>query len=127
MSMKRDELIDVVLTSHWETHRRAAPNLQRYDEDGYQYLIGKDDGGEGYFLIWNNSGPVGSLDIDSYKIVTAEARKAGLHPPFHVYARYETFQSPNVRFWKIPDKILAHLGLDENDSYNNPAEEDEAA
>ena len=31
MSMKRDELIDVVLTSHWETQRRSAPNLQRFD------------------------------------------------------------------------------------------------
>jgi adenine-specific DNA-methyltransferase len=61
-----------------------------------------------------------------YKTVTAEAKRAELRPPFHVYARYETFQSPNVRFWKIPDKILAHLGLDENDTYNNPSE-DEAA
>jgi adenine-specific DNA-methyltransferase len=126
MNMKRDELIDVVLTSHWETQRRAAPSLQRYDEAGYQYLIGKDEVGEGYFLIWNNGGPVGSLDLDSYKVVTAEAKRAGLRPPLHVYARYETFQSPNVRFWKIPDKILAHLGLDEHDIYNNPTE-DEAA
>jgi len=119
MSMKRDELIDVVLTSHWETQRRVAPSLQRFDEAGYQYLIGKDEMGEGYFLIWNNEGPVGTLDLESYKIVTAEAKKARLHPPYQVYARYETFQSPNVRFWKIPDKILAHLGLDENDRYNN--------
>ncbi|WP_188915030.1 site-specific DNA-methyltransferase [Salinarimonas ramus] len=129
MSMKRDELIDVVLTSHWETHRRTAPNLQRLDEDGYQYLIGRDADGEGYFLVWNNCGPVGTLDIDSYKIVTSEAKRAGLKPPFHVYARYEAFQSPNVRFWKIPDKILAHLGLDENDRYNNADQggEEEAA
>jgi adenine-specific DNA-methyltransferase len=126
MTMKRDELIDVVITSHWETNRRTAPNLQRFDEDGYQYLVGKDELGEGYFLIWNNGGPVGSLDLDSYKIVAAEAKKARLKPPFHVYARYETFQSPNVRFWKIPDKILAHLGLDENDTYNN-VDDDEAA
>jgi adenine-specific DNA-methyltransferase len=127
MTMKRDELIDVVLTSHWETHRRTAPNLQRYDEADYQYLIGRDEAGEGYFLIWNNGGPVGSLDLDSYKIVTGEAKRAALHPPFHVYARYETFQTPNVRFWKIPDKVLAHLGLNENESYNDPNDEDEAA
>jgi adenine-specific DNA-methyltransferase len=126
MNMMRDELIDVVLTSHWETQRRTAPNLQRFDEEGYQCLIGKDDIGEGYFLVWSNSGSVGSLDLDSYKIISAEAKRAGLKPPFHVYARYETFQTPNVRFWKIPDKILAHLGLDENESYNN-SDEDEAA
>jgi adenine-specific DNA-methyltransferase len=127
MSMKRDELIDVVLTSHWESQRRSAPSLQRFDQDGYVYLIGKDDIGEGYFLIWNNGGPVGSLDLDSYKIVSNEAKKADLRPPYHVYARYETFQSPNVRFWKIPDKILSHLGLDENEQYNNTDGDEEAA
>jgi adenine-specific DNA-methyltransferase len=125
MSMKRDELIDVVLTSHWEAQRRVAPSLQRFDEAGYHYLIGKDEMGEGYFLIWNNGGPVGTLDLESYKVVIAEAKKAGLHPPYQIYARYETFQSPNVRFWKIPDKILAHLGLDENDRYNNAAADEE--
>lgn len=126
MTMKRDELIDVVITSHWETHRRGAPNLQRLDDDGHQYLIGRDETGEGYFLIWDGGGAVGSLDLDSYKTLVAEAKKAGLKPPFHVYARYEAFQSPNVRFWKIPDKILAHLGLDENEAYNDAAE-DQAA
>ena len=36
-----------------------------------------------------------------------------------MYARYELYQSRNVRFYKIPDKILAHLGLNENsDPYN---------
>jgi adenine-specific DNA-methyltransferase len=126
MSMKRDELIDVVLTSHWETHKRAAPNLHRLEEDGYQYLIGRDELCEGYFLIWDTSGPVGSLDLDTYSVVSSEAKKAGLKPPFHVYARYETFQTPNVRFWKIPDKILSHLGLDENDRYNNTDDDAES-
>ncbi len=125
MTMKKDELIDVVITSHWELQRRTAPNLQRVDDSSFQYLIGRDDMDEGYFLIWNNGGPVGSLDLDSYKIVAAEARKANLKPPYHVYARYETFQTPNVRFWKIPDKILAHLGLNEDDRYNDAGEDDE--
>lgn len=124
LTMQRDELIDVVLTSHWENHKRSAPSLKRVDEDNYQYLVGLDHNGEGYFLIWDNGGPVGSLGIDTYKKVALEAKKASIEPPFHVYARYEMFQSPNVRFWKIPDKILADLGLNENDEYNN---EDESA
>ena len=124
LTMQRDELIDVVLTSHWENHKRSAPSLKRVDEDNYQYLVGLDHNGEGYFLIWDNGGPVGSLSIDTYKKVALEAKKASIEPPFHVYARYEMFQSPNVRFWKIPDKILADLGLNENDEYNN---EDESA
>lgn len=124
LSMQKDELIDVVLTSHWETHKRAAPSLQLLEGEADQYLIGKDENGEGYFLIWDNGGPVGSLTLDTYKRVAQEAKKANVKPPFHAYARYEMYQSPNVRFWKIPDKILADLGLNEHDQYNN---EDEPA
>ncbi|MBO6809237.1 site-specific DNA-methyltransferase [Thalassospira sp.] len=122
LTMQRDELIDVVLTSHWENHKRSAPSLSRVDDESYQYLIGQDENGEGYFLIWDNEGPVGSLNLDTYKKVAQEAKKASIAPPFHVYARYEMFQSPNVRFWKIPDKILSDLGLNENDEYNNDEE-----
>lgn len=122
LSMQRDELIDVVLTSHWENHKRSTPSLKRVDEESFQYLVGLDQNGEGYFLIWDNGGPVGSLSLDTYKKVALEAKKASIEPPFHVYARYEMFQSPNVRFWKIPDKILADLGLNENDEYNNEDE-----
>lgn len=122
LTMQRDELIDVVLTSHWENQKRSAPSLKRVDEESYQYLVGLDQNGEGYFLIWDNGGPVGSLSLDTYKKVALEAKRASIEPPFHVYARYEMFQSPNVRFWKIPDKILADLGLNENDEYNNKDE-----
>ena len=122
LSMQKDELVDVVLTSHWETHRRTAPSLTRLDDESYQYLIGRDENDEGYFLIWDNGGPVGSLNLETYKRVALYAKKANIQPPFHVYARYEMFQSPNVRFWKIPDKILADLGLTENDEYNNEDE-----
>jgi adenine-specific DNA-methyltransferase len=127
LSMKKDELVDVVITSHWDDSRRGSPNLVRLDDPKYAYLVGKDDGGEGYFIIWNNGGPVGQLDRDSYKLVLKDAEKAGLKPPYHVYARYEVYQSPNVQFWKIPDKILAHLGLNENSDRFNEGGDEEAA
>jgi adenine-specific DNA-methyltransferase len=119
LSMMKDELVDVVITSHWDETRRGSPNLIRIEDPKYTYLVGKDDRGEGYFIIWNNGGPVGQLDRDSYRLVLKDAEKAVLKPPYHVYARYEVYQSPNVQFWKIPDKILAHLGLNENsDRFN---------
>lgn len=123
LSMKKDELIDVVITSHWEMGRRNSPTLIRLDDPKFTYLVGRNEQGEGYFIIWNNGGPVGQLDRDSYRIVLKDAEKAGLKPPFHVYARYEVYQSRNVQFWKIPDKILAHLGLNEN---SDPFNDDEA-
>ena len=119
MSMKRDELIDVVITSYWDTNRRNAPTLQRIDDPKFTYLVGKNEQNEGYFIIWKGDGPVGQLDVNTYRDVLAEGKKAGLKTPYHVYARYEVYQSKNVLFYKIPDRILAHLGLNEaSDRYN---------
>jgi adenine-specific DNA-methyltransferase len=112
LSMRRDELIDVVITSHWEIGKRGAPTLIRIDDPKtYTYLVGRNEEDEGYFIIWDGDGPVGQLDTDTYRIVLQEGKKAALKPPYHVYARYEVYQSKNVYFYKIPDKILAHLGL----------------
>ncbi len=120
LTMKKDELVDVVITSHWDVGRRGSTNLIRIDDPKYNYLVGRNEQGEGYFIVWNNGGPVGQLDRDSYRIVLKEAEKADIKPPYHVYARYEVYQSRNVQFWKIPDKILAHLGLNENsDRFND--------
>lgn len=123
LTMKKDELIDLVITSHWENGKRGGCGLIRFEEDGYKYLVGCNEQKEGYFLIWNGGDKVGQLDQNSFATVVQEAKKAGLKQPYHVYARYEIYQSRNVVFYKIPDKILAHLGLNENsDSFN----EDEA-
>lgn len=127
LSMKKDELVDVVITSHWETGTRNSPNLIRIEDSRFTYLVGRSQHGEGYFIIWHNGGgPVGQLDVASYNLVLQDAKKADLKPPYHVYARYEIYQSKNVRFYKIPDKILAHLGLNENsDPYNEEGGEAE--
>ena len=125
LSMKKDELVDVVITSHWDTGSRNSPNLVRIEDPKFTYLVGKNQQEEGYFIIWNNVGPVGQLDVTSYNLVLQDAKKAELKPPYNVYARYEIYQSKNVRFYKIPDKILAHLGLNENtDPYNEENGED---
>jgi adenine-specific DNA-methyltransferase len=125
LSMKKDELVDVVITSHWDSGSRNGPNLIRIEDPKFTYLVGKNQQEEGYFIIWNNGGPVGQLDITSYNLVLQDAKKAGLKPPYNVYARYEVYQSKNVQFFKIPDKILAHLGLNENsDPYNENGKED---
>lgn len=119
LSMRKDELIDVLITSHWEINSRNSPTLIRMELKNFKYLVGKNQKDEGYFLIWNGGNAVGQLDVENYNIVLQEGRKAALKPPYHVYARYELYQSKNVIFYKIPDKILAHLGLNESsDRYN---------
>jgi adenine-specific DNA-methyltransferase len=75
LSMKKDELVDVVITSHWDETRRSSPNLIRIEDPRYSYLVGKDDRSEGYFIIWNNGGPVGQLDRDTYRLVLKDAER----------------------------------------------------
>ncbi len=104
LTMKKDELIDLVITSHWENSRRGSAGLIRFESDGFKYLVGRNEQNEGYFLIWNGGDKVGQLDEASYATVLAEGKKAGLKQPYHVYARYEVYQSRNVIFYKIPDK-----------------------
>lgn len=123
--MKRDELIDVVITSHFDAGKRKTSSLIRIDDNKYQYLIGKNEQGEGYFVIWESDDSVGHLDEDMYDIVLKESKQAGLKAPHHVYARYQVYQSQNVRFYQIPDRILMHLGFNEfSDPFNNDQSEE---
>lgn len=124
LSMRKDELIDVVITSHWENNRRGGGSLIRIEDEGYKYLVGRNEQNEGYFLIWNGGNEVGQLDEDTYVTVIQEGKRAGLKQPYHVYARYEIYQSRNINFYKIPDKILAHLGLNENNDRFNEESDD---
>jgi len=124
LTMRKDELIDLLITSHWENGRRGSSGLIRIDEPGYKYLVGSNEQGEGYFLIWNGGDKVGQLDADTYTVVVQEGKRAGLKQPYHVYARYEVYQSRSVIFYKVPDKILAHLGLNENsDAFNEESDD----
>lgn len=120
LEMKREELIDVITTSHWEDDKRKATSvIERINKD-YKYLVGKNILNEGFFIIWNGKDSVGELNQSTYMELLAEAKKEGVNTPFHVYARYQVYQTPKVRFYQIPDKVLMHLGLNENsDRYNN--------
>jgi adenine-specific DNA-methyltransferase len=127
MSMKRDEMVDLIVATHWDTGKKNNISLERIDEKGYLYYVGKNLINEGYFIVWENDGKnVGTLDYTTYGKIVQEAKKANLKTPYHVYARYEVYQdSKNVVFYKIPDKILAHLGLNENsERFNEDVEGD---
>lgn len=126
LEMKRDELIDIIITTHWEDDRRRATSvIDRIDKD-YRYLVGHNILNEGFFIIWNGEDSVGELNQKTYMELLEEAKKEGVKFPFHVYARYQVYQTPKVKFYQIPDKVLMHLGLNENsDRYNNQEETEE--
>lgn len=124
LKMQREELVDVIITSHWEdSNRKSTGNITKIRKD-YKYLVGKNILGEGFFIVWDIKDEVGELNYETYMEVLKEAKIEGLKPPYHIYARYQLYQTPKVKFYQIPDKILMHLGLNENsDVYNNMNEE----
>lgn len=121
LKMRREEIIDVIITSHWEEERkRSTSSIVRINKERYKYLIGKNTLDEGFFIIWDGKDSVGHLDMETYNQILKEAKSEGVKHPYHVYARYQIYQSDKVKFYQIPDKILMHLGLNENsDRYNN--------
>ena len=124
LAMEREEMVDAVIASYYDTSRRRGNGLIGVDVTSYQYLVARNSEGEGFFLIWN--GPDKNTDFteDVYEICSEEARHAELKPVYHVYARYNLFQTENVNFLQIPDRILIDFGLDlRTDSFSEAGEQ----
>ena len=109
--MERDEMLDTVIASHYDSGRRRGHGLVSMVDDGYQYLIACNGDNEGFFLIWDGPDRNTNFTEEVYEAIAAEAKKAGLTPTYHVYARLYVFQTNTVRFYQIPDRILADFGL----------------
>jgi len=125
LAMEREEMVDTVIASYYDTSRqRGMSTLVAYDPAEYRYLVARNGESEGFFLIWEGAGKNTDFTEDVYEACSEEARSAGLKPTFHVYARYNLFQTDNVRFYQIPDRILIDFGLDvRNDSFGDDEEE----
>lgn len=119
LQMEREEMVDTVIASYYDsTKRRGAGNLVSMTDDANKYLVARNGDGEGFFLVWDGADGNTDFDEDVYEACSEEASLAGLKPVYHVYARYNFFQTDNVRFYQIPDRILIDFGLDlRNDSY----------
>lgn len=111
LRMERDEMLDTVIASHYDSSRRRGPALVSLGDNGYRYLIAKNADNEGFFLVWG--GPDKNTDFteEVYEAIAQEAQQAELARAYHVYARLYVFQTENVRFYQIPDRILANFGL----------------
>ncbi|GER88932.1 hypothetical protein KDW_30940 [Dictyobacter vulcani] len=115
LRMERDEMLDTVIASHFDTRSRRGDHLIRVDngKTPYRYLIAQNTEHEGFFLVWD--GPDSNTDFTElvYEACAEEAELAGLKSaPYHVYARLYRYQTDGIRFYQIPDRILADFGLD---------------
>lgn len=113
LSMEREELADTIIGSHFDAERRRRESLVTFATNPkFKYLVARNANDEGFFLIWNGSQGKADFDEDVYEACAAEAKRAGLAPRYHVYARLYLYQTNNVDFNQIPDKILTDFGLD---------------
>lgn len=113
LNMEREDLADTIIASHFDAAARRRDVLINVPSDvGYRYLVAHNADSEGFFLIWN--GAKGNMDFteETYEACAKEAKKAGLANRYHVYARLYRFQTSNVVFYQIPDRILMDFGLD---------------
>jgi len=123
LEMERDEMTDTVIASHYDVNRRGGPSLIIMTNEGYNYLVARNSLNEGFYLVWDGSDEPPVFTEDVYDAVVNEAIKAGLKPVYHVYARFNFFQSDDVRFYQIPDQILMDFGLNVNEPFNNESDE----
>jgi adenine-specific DNA-methyltransferase len=113
LNMERKDLADTIIASHFDAATRKRDALVRISSNpAYKYLVACNNESEGFFLIWN--GTRGNIDFteETYEACAKEAKKAGLTARYHVYARLYRFQTSNVVFYQIPDRILMDFGLD---------------
>lgn len=120
LAMERDLMADTVIASHYDAERRGGPSLVRLSDPRCKYLVARNGDNEGFFLIWEGAGKSPVLDEHAYEEIVAEALAMNLAPVYHVYARFNLYQSDDVRFYQIPNRILMDFGLSEaNDAFNN--------
>lgn len=113
LALEKEEMIDLLLTTHWEQSERASHHLRRLPAGEYRHLFAINSRGQGFFLIWNGPGKAAVLDRTAFKEIFDEARASKLTPPYNVYARTCTYAGPNIEFYQIPDRILEKLGFNQ--------------
>jgi adenine-specific DNA-methyltransferase len=112
LDMEREEMVDTVIASHFDANRKRGSNLIRVNGREWRYLVAKNSDDEGFFLVWDGPDRDTNFGAQQYEACAKEAETAGLKPVYHVYARLYLYQTENVRFYQIPDRILADFGLD---------------
>lgn len=110
LALEREEMIDLLVTSHWDQGDRSS-FLRRLPAASGRHLFGVDGSHRGYFLVWDGPNAGNRLNREVFKQIVAEAKQHDLKPPYHVYARLNSYDGPNVEFYQIPDRILEKLGV----------------
>lgn len=119
-ALAREEMIDLLLTSYWDKAEKAKSYLRRLPAGQYRYLFAVNLKNEGFFLIWGSPDKPSVLNREAFKGIVAEANVEGLASRYHVYASIAPYTGAGIEFYKIPDKVLEHIGFNpRSDAFNN--------
>ncbi len=128
LALEREEMVDLLLTSFWSDRDRGAAHLRRLPAGNHKHLFAMGGRNEGYFLVWEGPDKPSNLNQVSYRAISAEAERAGLLQPFHVFARRATYLGPGAEFYQIPNRILERMGFNEAvDAYSHGSDVEEEA
>lgn len=119
-ALAREEMIDLLLTSYWDKSEKAKSYLRRLPAGSHRFLFAVNPKNEGFFLVWEAADKPSILNRDVFRAIVEEAKKAKLNSRYHVYASTAPYTGASVEFYKIPDKVLEHIGFNpRSDAYNN--------
>lgn len=126
-ALQREEMIDLLLTSHWDKSDRAKMSLTRFSpEVSRRFLFAINSRNEGFFLIWDGADQPSVLNREIFKAIVEEAKAHDLMDRYHVYASLAPYSGRTVEFYKIPDRVLEHIGFNTRaDAYNNETENEQ--
>ncbi len=124
-ALEREEMIDLLLSSYWDKAERAKSYLQRYPAGSHKFLFAVNAKNEGFFLIWDSCEHPSVLNRAVFKEIVSEAKAAELTGRYHVYASLAPYTGSGIEFYKIPDRVLEHIGFNpRSDAFNNEEELD---
>ena len=124
-TLAREEMIDLLLTSYWDKAEKSKSYLRRLPAGKHRHLFAVNAKDEGFFLIWDAPDKPSALDKAAFREIAEEARQAGLVARYHVYASIAPYTGNSVEFYKIPDRVLEHIGFNQRqDSFNNESGSD---
>lgn len=119
-ALAREEMIDLLLTSYWNRAEKAKSYLRRLAPGQHRHLFAVNANNEGFFLVWSADGQPSVLNRKVFKEIVQEGQSAELASRYHVYASIAPYTGSGIEFYKIPDKVLEHIGFNtRSDAYNN--------
>jgi adenine-specific DNA-methyltransferase len=108
LESKRDDLIDIILTSH-----EGSVALDDEEIKKSKYVIGRDSNNNAIALVWDpkKGAERGHLTMKIHKEILNEVKALKLKKPVFIYGSVNAGPngSPSYSFRQIPDEILAAL------------------